>query len=69
VKPVIAEYLSSANVKAAFGKLLQHWDGLAAICQAEMPGFHTNRMVNVWNAYQFMATFNISLTASLASTG
>jgi cellobiose phosphorylase len=69
VKPVIAKYLDSANVEAAFERLRQYWDGLLAICQVETPDVHTNRMVNVWNAYQCMATFNMSRSASFYESG
>ena len=30
---------------------------------------HTNRMVNIWNAYQCMATFNMSRSASFYESG
>ena len=69
VKPVIAKYLDSAQVEAAFEKLRQYWDGLLAICQVETPDVHTNRMVNIWNAYQCMATFNMSRSASFYESG
>jgi cellobiose phosphorylase len=69
VKPVIAKYLDSATVEAAFERLRQYWDGLLAICQVETPDVHTNRMVNVWNAYQCMATFNMSRSASFYESG
>jgi cellobiose phosphorylase len=35
----------------------------------ETPDIHTNRMVNIWNAYQCMATFNVSRSASLFESG
>ena len=69
VKPVIAKYLNFANVDAAFEKLRQYWDGLLAVCQVETPDVHTNRMVNIWNAYQCMATFNMSRSASFYESG
>ncbi|MEW5940793.1 MAG: glycosyl hydrolase family 65 protein, partial [Chloroflexota bacterium] len=33
------------------------------------PDVHTNRMVNIWNAYQTMITFNISRSASYFESG
>ena len=33
------------------------------------PDIHTNRMVNIWNAYQCMATFNMSRSASFYESG
>jgi cellobiose phosphorylase len=69
VKPVIARYLDSAHVDAAFERLRQYWEGLLGICQVETPDAHTNRMVNIWNAYQCMATFNMSRSASFYESG
>jgi cellobiose phosphorylase len=69
VKPVIAGYLIPANVDEAFQKLRTYWDGLLDICQVTTPDIHTDRMVNVWNAYQCMATFNMSRSASFYESG
>ena len=69
VKPTIARYLVPANVDLAFRKLRTYWDGLLGICQVETPDIHTDRMVNVWNAYQCMATFNMSRSASFYESG
>jgi len=69
VKPVIARYRDLANVDAAFDKLRSYWDGLLGICQVRTPDVHTDRMVNVWNAYQCMATFNMSRSASFFESG
>jgi cellobiose phosphorylase len=68
-KSTIVFYLHSPNVDAAFEKLRTYWDGLLGICQVETPDIHTNRMVNVWNAYQCMATFNMSRSASFYESG
>ena len=35
----------------------------------DTPDVHTNRMVNIWNAYQCMATFNMSRSASFYESG
>jgi len=35
----------------------------------DTPDIHTNRMVNIWNAYQCMATFNMSRSASFFESG
>jgi cellobiose phosphorylase len=69
VKPTITRYLIPANVEAAFQKLRTYWDGLLGICQVRTPDIHTDRMVNVWNAYQCMATFNMSRSASFYESG
>ncbi len=69
VEPVIEHYLQSANINAAFDELRQYWDGLLGILQVETPDIHTNRMVNIWNAYQCMVTFNMSRSASGFESG
>ena len=68
-KATIAKFLSPANADAAFEQLRQYWDDLLSICQVETPDVHTNRMVNIWNAYQCMATFNMSRSASFYESG
>jgi cellobiose phosphorylase len=69
VKPIVARYLNQANADAAFQKLRTYWGELLGICQVTTPDIHTDRMVNVWNAYQCMATFNMSRSASFYESG
>jgi cellobiose phosphorylase len=69
VKPTIAKYLQAAEVDAAFDKLRAYWEEVLSIYSTETPDVHTNRMVNIWNPYQCMATFNISRSASLFESG
>ena len=69
VKPTIARYLKSDEINAAFEALRVYWDRLLSAYQVETPDEHTNRMVNIWNAYQNMVTFNMSRSASGFETG
>ena len=69
VKPVIARYLDPAQADAAFDDLRAYWDRLLGVLQVETPDEHTNRMVNIWNAYQCMVTFNLSRSASFYESG
>ncbi|HTP06875.1 MAG TPA: glycosyl transferase [Anaerolineae bacterium] len=69
VKPVIAKYLDRANVAAAFEALRNYWTDLLGLQQVTTPDEHTNRMVNIWNAYQCMITFNMSRSASFYESG
>lgn len=69
VKPIIAKYLKGENVEAAFQKLRENWAKLLGIYQVQTPDEHTNRMVNIWNAYQCMVTFNMSRSASYFESG
>jgi cellobiose phosphorylase len=69
VRPVIERYLEEAAVREAFQELQRYWQGLLSIQQVETPDSHTNRMVNTWNAYQCMVTFNLSRSASYFESG
>ena len=69
VRPVIAKYLDTSHAEAAFEKLRAYWCGLLGACQVDTPDVHTNRMVNIWNPCQSMATFNLSRSASFFESG
>ncbi|MDF1516028.1 MAG: glycosyl transferase, partial [Anaerolineae bacterium] len=69
VKLVIARYLKTQVVDAAFDRLRAYWDGILGVVQVQTPNIHTNRMVNIWNAYQCMVTFNMSRSASFFESG
>ena len=69
VKPVIARYLQAAEVQKAFEDLRDHWTRLLGILHVETGSEHVDRMVNIWNAYQCMVTFNLSRSASLFESG
>ena len=69
VKPIIEKYLRRENVDTAFERLRTAWNDWLACLQIETPDAHTNRMVNIWNAYQCMVTFNLARSASLFEAG
>jgi cellobiose phosphorylase len=69
VIPIIARYLKADEVESAFQALRAYWDELLNKMQVTTPDEHTNRMVNIWNAYQVMITFNISRSASYFESG
>lgn len=69
LQPVVERYTQPENVDAAFDALRATWDALLGRFQVETPDPHTNRMVNVWNAYQNMVTFNLSRSASFFESG
>ncbi len=69
VKPIIAKYLDQAHAEAAFEALRAYWDHLLGLFLVQTPDIHTNRMVNIWNPYQCMITFNISRSASFFESG
>ena len=63
------EYLRPQVVEQAFQAIKGYWDGLLGRYQVTTPDEHTNRMVNIWNVYQVMATYNFSRSASLFESG
>jgi cellobiose phosphorylase len=69
VLPVIQRYRQLEQVEASFAELRSYWDKLLSNFQVETPDPHTNRMVNIWNAYQCMVTFNLSRSASFFESG
>lgn len=68
-QPIIAKYLQRENVDASFQALRTYWDDTLNLFQVDTPNEHTNRMVNIWNTYQCMITFNLSRSASFYETG
>jgi cellobiose phosphorylase len=68
-KAIVEKYKKPGAVDAAFAKLGTVWGDLLSNFQAQSPDAHANRMLNVWNQYQCMATFNMSRSASMYETG
>jgi cellobiose phosphorylase len=62
-------YLDPAEVERAFDELRDYWTDLTSRLQVTSPDPHVNRMVNIWNAYQCMVTFNLSRSASYFESG
>ncbi|NWG13172.1 MAG: glycosyl transferase [Acidobacteria bacterium] len=69
VRPIMRKYLAGPNADAAFQELRAHWSRLLGALQVQTPSPDTDRMVNVWNAYQCMVTFNMSRSASFYESG
>ncbi len=69
VTPILAKYLQPKNVEKAFRALRAYWEDLLGKFQVDTPDIHANRMVNIWNAYQCMVTFNMSRSASYFESG
>jgi cellobiose phosphorylase len=69
VRPVIERYLRADEAEAAFGRLRDRWAELLDVVRVSTPNEHVDRMVNVWNPHQCMATFNLSRSASSFDTG
>jgi len=69
VKPIIEKYTKPQTIDSAFQMLRKYWNDLLDRFQVNTPDEHTNRMVNIWNAYQCMVTFNMSRSASYFESG
>jgi cellobiose phosphorylase len=61
---VIERWLRPATVDEGFAALGAYWDRLLGGLRVTTPDADTDRMVNIWNAYQCMVTFNMSRSAS-----
>lgn len=66
---LLAKYQSNADVDAAFAELKAYWDTLLSCYHVESKDENVNRMVNIWNQYQCMVTFNMSRSASYYESG
>lgn len=69
VVPVIQEYLNPDRVQIASDRLADYWGRIIDKFQVSSGNQHVDRMVNIWNAYQCMVTFNLSRSASFFESG
>ena len=68
-KALIESFDTTAKVDAAFAELKIYWDNLLDIYTVKSPEEKLDRMVNIWNQYQCMVTFNMSRSASFFESG
>ncbi|MBP3913515.1 MAG: glycosyl transferase [Lachnospiraceae bacterium] len=68
-KKMLARYQTEEDVAKAFDKLKAYWDELLGIFHVDTESEEVNRMVNIWNQYQCMVTFNFSRSASYYESG
>jgi len=66
---LLSRFDSCAKVDDAFAQLNDYWDGLLGKFHLESGVPELDRMVNVWNQYQCMVTFNMSRSASFFESG
>ncbi len=66
---MLAKYDTDEKVDAAFAELNEQWDKLLNIYTVDSSNDKVNRMVNIWNQYQCMVTFNMSRSASYYESG
>ena len=62
-------FKTSEQVNAALKKLNDKWTELLSAYLVDTEDEKVNRMVNIWNAYQCMITFNLSRSASYFESG
>jgi len=62
-------YKSSEDIDRAFNELRLYWEKLLGRYRVEIDNEHVERMVNIWNQYQCMVTFNLSRSASFYESG
>ena len=68
-KDMIAAFDTSEKVDAAFKKLNQYWENLLSNFHLSSADKRLDRIVNIWNQYQCMITFNMSRSASYFESG
>ena len=68
-KKMIADFDTTEKVDKAFAELQAYWDNLLGIYVAKTGNDKLDRMVNIWNQYQCMVTFNMSRSASFFESG
>ena len=68
-KNMMAAFGSTEKVDAAFAELKSYWNRLLDIYVVKSEEEKMDRMVNIWNQYQCMVTFNMSRSASFFESG
>ncbi|MBI9098851.1 MAG: glycosyl transferase [Spirochaetaceae bacterium] len=68
-KEMISRFNTVEKVDSAFNELKDFWDNLLSSYIIDSDDVKLNRMVNIWNQYQCMVTFNMSRSASFFETG
>ena len=68
-RDTIARFATPTAIDAAFGALRTYWHTLLDGFQVATGDERVDRMVNIWNQYQCMVTFNLSRSASFFESG
>ena len=68
-KQMIAQFDTVEKVQSAFDDLRAYWDNLLGKISIDSGIDKLDRMVNIWNQYQCMVTFNMSRSASFFESG
>ncbi len=68
-KKVLLAFREKKQVEDALSQLKAYWENLLSRFRAESCDEKMDRMVNIWNQYQCMVTFNMSRSASYFESG
>ena len=68
-RALLRRFATTADTDAAFAALRAYWDGLLGSYTVASGDARLDRMVNTWNQYQCMVTYNMSRSASYFETG
>ncbi len=68
-KAIMSRYQTDDQVKEALARLASYWDKLLSRYSLSCEDDKLSRMVNIWNQYQCMVTFNMSRSASYFESG
>ncbi|MBN2262669.1 MAG: glycosyl transferase [Prolixibacteraceae bacterium] len=68
-KACIEKFNTAQKVDAALAELRSYWDNLLSVYSLKSGEEKLDRMVNIWNQYQCMITFNFSRSASFFESG
>ena len=68
-RATIKRFATDEQVNAALQALKDYWNNLLTTYALESKDEKLNRMVNIWNQYQCMVTFNMSRSASYFESG
>ena len=68
-KELLASLTTDEQIDAAMAKLRAHWDYLLSAYTLTHGDEKLSRMVNIWNPYQCMVTFNMSRSTSMFESG
>ncbi|MDE3741758.1 GH36-type glycosyl hydrolase domain-containing protein [Maribacter polysaccharolyticus] len=68
-KAMMAKFDTVEKIDAAYDALRNYWDQLLGKITIQSGDDRLDRMVNIWNQYQCMVTFNMSRSASFFESG
>ena len=66
---LLAKYRTKKDVDLALAELKDYWSNLLSIYSVSSSDEKLDRMVNIWNQYQCMVTFNMSRSTSYYESG